>query len=414
MLDNNPWQNAVQQFEKICDYIKVSERQKQVLLTPTVYEAKLKVAGTTYQAYRSQHNNARGVYKGGIRFHPLVTEDEVKALSMWMTWKTAAVNIPYGGAKGGVAVDVKSLTKEELEELSRAYMRFVQPYIGVNRDVPAPDVNTDAQTMAVMLDEFEKLVGYQEPGVLTGKPIALGGSLGREEATGLGGFYILEQYSKKKGYAPNEVRVAIQGFGNVGYWFAQEAYAAGYTVVAVSDSRGGVYNPNGLDIPALHTNKVEQGTLDIQGLAGTQKISNEELLELEVDVLVPAALDGVIHHHNAEKIKAGIVIEMANGPVTYEAEQILVGNGKVIVPDILANAGGVTVSYFEWVQNRMGYYWTKDEVYSKLKQKMVEAFEPIYDSFEAKVFDKSWTMRLSAYELAVSRVIEAMSARGLK
>lgn len=410
----NPFESAVYQFEHVLDFVQITDKQREMLLNPIVYRSELEVSGLRYQAFRSQHNNARGVYKGGIRFHPMVDENEVKALSMWMTWKTAAVNVPFGGAKGGVAVDVRSLSEDNIDELARAYVRFVQPYIGVDRDVPAPDVNTSARTMAIMLQEYESLVGHQEPGVFTGKPISLGGSLGREEATGLGGFYILEEYIKKLDMTPEKTRIAVQGFGNVGNWFLKYASQAGYKIVAVSDSKGGVFSPEGLDIGQLERIKKETGALEAGSIPGADQITNEELLSLNVDVLVPAAMDGVITRKNVANVRALHILELANGPVTHEAEAELIDAGVVVIPDVLANAGGVTVSYFEWVQNRMGWYWEKEEVFSKLKRKMTEAFEPIYIGYKERQDRSSWSMRLAAYELAVSRVIEAMNARGVR
>lgn len=410
----NPFESAVYQFEHVLDFVRITDTQREMLLNPIVYRSELEVGGRKYQAFRSQHNNARGVYKGGIRFHPMVDENEVKALSMWMTWKTAAVNVPFGGAKGGVAVDVRSLSEDKIDELARAYVRFVQPYIGVDRDVPAPDVNTSARTMAIMLQEYESLVGHQEPGVFTGKPISLGGSLGREEATGLGGFYILEEYIKKLGMTPEKTRIAVQGFGNVGNWFLKYASQAGYKIVAVSDSKGGVFSPEGLDISQLERIKKETGALEADSIPGADQITNEELLSMDVDILVPAAMDGVITKKNVVRVQALHILELANGPVTHEAEAELIEAGVVVIPDVLANAGGVTVSYFEWVQNRMGWYWEKEKVFFKLKQKMTEAFEPIYTGYKERQDRASWSMRLAAYELAVSRVIEAMDARGVR
>jgi glutamate dehydrogenase/leucine dehydrogenase len=420
----NPWKQAVEQLKSVRELIEIPEGVFERLVSPSVIEGKVEAGGKTYRAFRSQHSDARGPFKGGIRFHPGVSEDEVKALSMWMSWKCATVGIPYGGAKGGIIVDPKTLSKTELEELSRGYARLVAPHIGVDRDVPAPDVNTDGQIMAWMLDEYEKVSGKREPGAFTGKPIALGGSLGREEATGMGGVMVLKQLALKMGLKPEETTVAVQGFGNVGYWFARLAEEAGFVVVAVSDSRGG--------ITSLVTGNREQGTsLNIQnilehkkktgkigGYPETREITNEELLELGVDVLVPAALEGVITGENAGRIKARAIVEMANGPVNTEADAILAKRGIVSVPDVLSNAGGVTVSYFEWVQNRMGYYWEKGEVFEKLQGIMDKAFEGAWEEWMRlegggkikKRFD--YPMRTAAYTIAVKRVVVAMQLRG--
>ena len=342
----------------------------------------------TFKAFRLQHNDAVGPYKGGIRFHPNVSEDEVKALSMWMTWKCSVVGIPYGGAKGGVICDPKNMSEAELERLSRAYIQAIAKYIGPFKDVPAPDVNTTPQIMAWMVDEYEKIAGKHEPGVITGKPVEVGGSLGRTEATGLGGFYVLEQLRKVRNL-PQNITIAVQGVGNVGYWFIEFAKKAGYRVVAWSNSKGGEYKG--------------------------KKITNEQLLELPVDILVPAALENQITKDNAGKIKAKYIIEMANGPVTPEADEILHRRGIISIPDVLANAGGVTVSYFEWCQNNMGYYWGKDEVFSKLKVIMDKAFGEvwkIYANAKRKTKNEKLTPRMAAYILAVGRVVKAMKMRG--
>lgn len=401
-MKNNPYQNAVKQLEEVKKYIEIDKNIFEQLKFPKrVVKVNLKVkmdSGKyqTFKAFRSQHNGAVGPHKGGIRFHPNVSEDEVKALSMWMTWKCSVVGIPYGGAKGGISCDPKKMSEAELERLSRAYIRGIGKYIGPRKDVPAPDVNTTPQTMAWMVDEYEKIVGQHVPGVITGKPIELGGSLGRTEATGLGGFYMLEQLRKKwKGrILLKNITVAIQGVGNVGYYFAQFAREAGYKIVALSNSKGGVYNQNGLK---------EDKFLEYK-----QNISNEELLELPVDVLVPAALENQITQANAGKIKAKYIIEMANGPVTPEADEILHKKGIVSLPDVLCNAGGVTVSYFEWVQNNMGYYWEKEEVFAKLKVIMDKAFGEVWQIYQAKRVNP----RMAAYILAVDRVVKAMKLRG--
>jgi len=360
-----------------------------------------------FTGYRSQYNSARGPYKGGIRFSPQVNESEVKALSAWMTWKCATADIPYGGGKGGVTVDTTKLSQGELERLSRGYMRSIYQIIGEDVDVPAPDMYTTPEIMAWMVDEYAKLTGKWTPGVITAKPIELGGSQGRTEATGLGGVYILEQLAKEFKLDPKKTTVAVQGFGNVGYYFAQFAQKLGFTVVAVSDSKNGIYNKKGIDIEKALQFKKKAGKLE--GFKGTETISNADLLELPVNVLVPAAVENVITEKNASKIKAKFIIEMANGPVTPEADKILEERGILSVPDVLANAGGVTVSYFEWVQNKQGYYWTKEEVFRKLKEIMVRAFK---QSLEAKEKYKTY-MRIGTYALAVQKVADAVKLRGV-
>ncbi|OGY18054.1 MAG: glutamate dehydrogenase [Candidatus Chisholmbacteria bacterium RIFCSPHIGHO2_01_FULL_48_12] len=413
----NPYQNAVRQLRQVGELLELDEETIARLAKPDrVVKKEIKVGKKKFLAFRSQHNQARGPYKGGIRFHSGVTEDEVKALSMWMTWKCATVGIPFGGSKGGVVVDPKGLSAEELEQLSRGYIRAFYEYLGPQRDVPAPDVNTDSQIMAWMLDEYEKLVGHKEPGVLTGKPIELGGSEGRTEATGLGGYYVLRALHAKlnsKFQIPNsKFTIAVQGLGNVGYWFTRFASEAGYRVIAVSDSKGGVItegtenNQKALSIDKVMEYKEKSGS--VMGLPGAETITNEELLELPVDVVVPAALENVITGENAGRIKAKVVLEMANGPVTPEADEILRERGVVVVPDVLANSGGVTVSYFEWVQNLQGYYWEKEEVLRRLKLIMDEAFETVWKMKQEKKVD----MRMGAYMVAVRRVVKALRLRG--
>ncbi len=363
----------------------------------------------SFMAFRGQHNNVRGPFKGGIRFHPNVSEDEVKALSMWMTWKCAVVGLPYGGAKGGIIVEPKKLSKTELERLSRAYIEFIFPHIGPWVDVPAPDVNTNEQVMAWMLDAYEKKLGRHSPAAFTGKPIALGGSLGRTEATGRGGVYVLQSYVKEKGLNPKKITVAIQGFGNVGFWFAKLAQEAGFKVLAISDSSGGIYTAKGLSLDRLAKVKEKYGSFAEAAKKEKFKlISNEDLLSLKVDVLVPAALEGTINDKNASSIEAKVVVEMANGPVTPEAEKVLLKKGVVVLPDILCNAGGVTVSYFEWVQNLHGYQWTEKKVNSELKKKMSLAYKEV----SAVVRKKKISFRQAAYWLAVKKVVDALVLRG--
>ena len=409
----NPYQNAVRQLRQVGELLELDEETIARLAKPDrVVKKEIKVGKKKFLAFRSQHNQARGPYKGGIRFHSGVTEDEVKALSMWMTWKCATVGIPFGGSKGGVVVDPKGLSAEELEQLSRGYIRAFYEYLGPQRDVPAPDVNTDSQVMAWMRDEYEKLAGQQQPAVVTGKPVELGGSQGRTEATGWGGFYVLEQLAGKLAMPRAKVKIAVQGLGNVGYWFTRFASEAGYRVIAVSDSKGGVItegtenNQKALSIDKVMEYKEKSGS--VMGLPGAETITNEELLELPVDVVVPAALENVITGENAGRIKAKVVLEMANGPVTPEADEILRERGVVVVPDVLANSGGVTVSYFEWVQNLQGYYWEKEEVLRRLKLIMDEAFETVWKMKQEKKVD----MRMGAYMVAVRRVVKALRLRG--
>ena len=351
-----------------------------------------------FAAFRTQHNDARGPFKGGIRFHPAVCEDEVKALSFWMSVKCAVADIPFGGAKGGVVVDPGKLSASELERLSKAYAVFIAPFIGPWKDVPAPDVGTNAQIMAWMLEECEKKIGQQASATFTGKPIELGGSLGREEAAGQGGVYVLQAYLRTK--EPKKKRtIAVQGFGNVGFWFAKLASDAGYKVVAVSDSSGGIYDKKGLDIDKVAEIKEKKGSLKIN-------ITNDELLALPVDILVPAALENAINKDNVGKIKARTILELANGPTTPEADEILNRKGIAVIPDVLANSGGVTVSYFEWVQNLQSYRWTKERVNKELKATITKAYKDIARVAKTKKI----TLRAAAFYLAIKRIIDAMKA----
>jgi glutamate dehydrogenase (NAD(P)+) len=360
-----------------------------------------------FKGFRVQYNDARGPTKGGIRFHPQETLDTVKALAAWMTWKTSVVDIPYGGAKGGVICDPKSMSEAEIERLSRGYIRAIGRFIGPEKDIPAPDVYTTPQIMAWMMDEYSKIVGYNAPGVITGKPLEVGGSLGRGDATARGGMYCLREAAKKIKLDLSKATVAIQGFGNAGQ-FAHKLITEmfGSKVVAVSDSKGGIYSEKGLDFEKVLAHKEKTGS--VVNFPGTKNITNEELLELKVDVLIPAALENQITAKNADKIKAKIVLELANGPTTPEADEILYKKGILDIPDFLANAGGVTVSYFEWVQNINGYYWTLDEVHQKLDQKMTKAFWDVMDAMEKYKVEP----RTAAYIVAVKRVADAVKIRG--
>lgn len=401
-------ESEYQEHDRLYNAITILKQPHHVLKT----ELNIEMDNGTqavFPAFRSQHNNARGPYKGGIRFHAQVSEDEVKALSMWMTWKCAVVDLPYGGGKGGIVVDPSKLSPSELKRLSIAYAEFIANSVGPWKDIPAPDVNTDGQIMAWMLEAYENTLGFQAPATFTGKPIELGGSLGRNEATGQGGVYILEAYAKKKGLAPGQTKVAVQGFGNVGYWFAHLAHELGFLVVAISDSRGGVWSDQGLNPAELLKAKEQHGSLTAAAAALKLKtITNEELLALPVDILVPAALENAINETNVAHVQAKTIIEMANGPVTPEAEAQLVSKNIPVIPDVLANAGGVTVSYFEWVQNLHGYRWSKERVNTELQEHMLLAFEAIYETVERRRLP----YRQGAYMLAVKRVIDAMMLRG--
>ncbi|MGI6103592.1 MAG: Glu/Leu/Phe/Val family dehydrogenase [Patescibacteria group bacterium] len=359
-----------------------------------------------YEGYRVQYNAARGPYKGGIRFHPEVDLDEVKALAGWMTWKCAVVDVPYGGGKGGITVDPKQLSDGEKERLTRAFARHITPFIGPQVDIPAPDVNTNGQIMAWIMDEYARATQQHDPGVITGKPLELGGSLGRDTATAQGGVDVLLAYLRSTGQNPADKTVAIQGFGNAGEHAARILAGAGMTVIAISDSRGGTWNPSGLDLDAVRAAKREHGS--VQHYANGKAISNSEILELDVDILVPAALENQLTKENAKNVQANIVLELANGPTTPDADKILKKSGVVVIPDILANAGGVTVSYFEWTQNIAGYYWSRDEVQARLARKMEAALSAILES----VAKHKVTLREAAYLVAVERVARATELRG--
>ncbi len=359
-----------------------------------------------FKGFRCQHNDVLGPTKGGIRFHPQVCEDEVKALAAWMTFKCSLVGIPYGGAKGGVLVNPKELSRNELEKLSRGFIQAISPIIGPDKDIPAPDVYTDAQVMSWFMDEFSKLKGVNTPGLVTGKPVVLGGSFGRHSATARGVMYITIEAAKAIDLDLNGATVAVQGFGNAGSFSAKFLHEQGCKIVAANDSKGGIYCKDGFNPVDAAKHKEETGSL--KGFQGCDDISNEDLLTMDVDILIPAALENQITEDNAENIKARMIIEAANGPTTPEADEILFKREIMIVPDILANAGGVTVSYFEWVQNLANYYWSKDEVDRKLEEIMVEAFEKVYNTH----IDMGVNMRVAAFIVAIKRLTEAMKARG--
>ncbi len=361
----------------------------------------------TFKGFRVQYNDARGPAKGGIRFHPDETIDTVRALSAWMTWKTAVADIPLGGAKGGIICNPRELSQGELERLSRAYMRNIARYVGLFQDCPAPDVNTNPQIMAWMLDEYEILMGHREPGVITGKPLALGGSAGRGPATAMGGMYNIREAAKVLNIDLSSATAAIQGFGNVGS-FAHKLITPmfGTKVVAVSDEFGGIYSADGLDFDTVADHLAKTGK--VIDCPGTEPISNKDLLELEVDILIPAAIENQLTSKNAHNIKAKLIAELANGPTTPEADDVFNDKGIYIIPDFLCNSGGVTVSYFEMVQNGYQYYWDEDMVNQRLDHKMTKAFHAVHDMAQAKNVDT----RVAAYLVAVSRVAEAVRLRG--
>lgn len=363
--------------------------------------------GTTkiFKGYRAQHNDAMGPTKGGIRFHPDVTADEVSALSGWMSLKCGITDLPYGGGKGGIICDPRTMSMRELERLSRAYVRAVSQIVGPSKDIPAPDMYTNAQVMAWMLDEYDHIREFDSPGFITGKPLALGGSKGRETATSRGLFYILQFIAEKKQMKLEEMRVIVQGFGNVGSYLARYLYEAGAKVVGIADVMGGVYDENGLDVPYLMEKRDSFGAVTH---LFENTITNQELLEKECDVLIPAALGGQITEENAPRLNCNIVVEAANGPTTTAGGKVLKERGITVVPDVLANSGGVIVSYFEWVQNNQGYYWEEDLVDERLKTKMEASFQKVYQMAESYKTD----MRTAAYMVAVRRLAEACRLRG--
>jgi len=409
----NPFEIAQAQFDTAADYLMLDDGLRTILKTPKrqlivsipvrMDDGRIKV----FEGYRVQHNLSRGPAKGGIRYHPDVTLDEVKALASWMTWKCATVNIPYGGGKGGVRVDPKQLSLGELERLTRRYATEIAPIIGPDRDIPAPDVNTNPQTMAWFMDTISMFHGHTELGVVTGKPLSLGGSKGRHEATARGCQYTTRAACAVKRLTLKGAKVAVQGFGNAGSIAARLLHEDGATLIAASDSKGGIYNEHGIDPEAALRHKEETGSL--VGFKGCDHITNHELLELLCDVLVPAALENAITLENAEHVRAKIVAEAANGPTTPGADQILREKGIFVIPDILCNAGGVTVSYFEWVQDLYGFFWTEHEVNNYLERTMNAAFKDVHAAAEKYRVD----MRIGAYITAVARVAEATRVRGI-
>lgn len=413
----NPYDNVLKVVKEAADILGYSESDIEAIKYP---ERELKVAipvemddGTThvFEGYRIQHSTSRGPAKGGIRFHHAVNLDEVKALAAWMTFKCAVVNIPYGGGKGGVVCDPTKLSEKELRAITRRFTAAIAPLIGPDQDIPAPDVGTNAAVMGWMMDTYSMLKGHCVHGVVTGKPIELGGALGRNEATGRGVMFTTNNILKKLGLSPNGITVAIQGMGNVGSITAKLVHKEGMKVVAVSDVSGGIYNPDGLNIPAIleYLSKDRKNLLKDYTEDGMTRISNEALLELDVKVLIPAALENQINSSNVNEIKADIIVEAANGPIAAEADELLNAKGIIVVPDILANAGGVVVSYFEWVQNIQSVSWTEEAVNAKLKDIMDPAFEAVWKITE----DQHTTLRTGAYLIAVKRVVDAKKARAI-
>src|SRR5688500_9560937 len=409
----NPWHVAQQQFDIAADKLNLDPGLRQVLREPrrelhVSFPVKMDDGSVrVFSGYRVQHNLGRGPAKGGIRYHQDVSIDEVRALAMWMTWKCAVVGIPFGGGKGGVIVDPKKLSPREVENLTRRFTTEISVLIGPERDIPAPDVNTNAQTMAWIMDTYSMHHGYTIAGVVTGKPIAVGGSLGRNEATARGAVFTLLQWAQAKGESLEGARVAIQGYGNAGSIAATLLHEKGSSIVAVSDSTGGIHNGAGLDPAKVSAWKQEHGT--VVGFPGSDEVTNQEILEVDCDILVPAALENQITRHNAPRIKARVIAEAANGPTTPDADEILHDRGVFLIPDILCNAGGVTVSYFEWVQDMQSFFWTEDRINDSLKGIMDRAFIDVHAMAERHEVD----MRTAAYMVAVARVAEATMLRGL-
>jgi len=413
MPELNPFKIAQAQLDEAAEKLGLDPATHELLRWPQLEvkvtlpvemdDGKIKI----FHAYRVQYNSSRGPTKGGLRWHPEETIDTVRALAAWMTWKTAVVDIPLGGGKGGVTCNPKAMSEREKQRLARAYMRAVARIVSVSKDVPAPDVYTTPQIMAWMMDEYEVIMGEHHPGVITGKPLSLGGSEGRGDATARGGVYVVREAGKALGIDLKGKTMAIQGFGNAGQFAALLGEEVlGLKLVAASDSKGGIYNPKGLDPKKVVDYKLRIGSL--QGFPGADAITNEELLELEVAVLFPAALENVITNSNAARIKCKISCELANGPTTPEADDILLANKVFVLPDFLANAGGVTVSYFEQVQNTYNFYWPLNEVHQRLDEKMTRAFHGVYQMYQREKIN----MRQAAYLVSVARVAEACKLRG--
>ena len=410
----NPFETAKRQIDIVADLLGLDPGVRQILKHPKrelTVNFPVRMDNGSYRVFtghRVQYNMARGPSKGGIRYHPQVTLDEVRALAAWMTWKCSVVNLPYGGAKGGVVCDPKTMSKAELERLTRRYAAEISPIIGPEMDIPAPDVYTDSQTMAWIMDTYSALKGYTVPGVVTGKPIGLGGSEGRGEATGRGCAYVVREAAPHAGVKVRGGSVAVQGFGNAGSVAAKLLHdEQGAKIVAVSDTRGGIHNPDGFNPHAVEEHKAKTGS--VVGFPGTSPITNEELLEVKADVLIPAALENQITKKVAEKVQAKIVAEAANGPTLPEADTVLYERKVTVLPDILANAGGVTVSYFEWAQDIQGFFWPLDEVNRKLEAIMVRSYNDVHKVSEQRRVHN----RTAAYVLAVQRVVDAITIRGI-
>jgi glutamate dehydrogenase len=412
MAKSTVYENVLKQLDNAAKVLNLDEQVKELLQEPMrtlSVSIPVKMDNDSihvFKGFRCQHNDVLGPTKGGIRFHPQVCEDEVKALAAWMTFKCSLVGIPYGGAKGGVIVNPKELSRNELERLSRGFIQAISPIIGPDKDIPAPDVYTDAQVMSWFMDEFSKLKGVNTPGLVTGKPVVLGGSFGRHSATARGVMYTVREAAKAIDLDLNGATIAVQGYGNAGSFSAKFLNELGCKIIACNDSKGGIYCKTGFDPVEVAKHKEETGT--VKGFVGCEEISNEELLTMDVDILIPAALENQITKDNADKIQARMLVEAANGPTTPEADEILFKKNMMVIPDILANAGGVTVSYFEWVQNIANYYWSKEEVDRKLEAIMVEAFEKVYNTHE----ELNVNMRVSAFIVAIKRITQAMEARG--
>ena len=413
--------DANRRLDRALQYVSISAdaterlRRPQASLTVSIPVRMDDGSLRVFEGYRVHYDNTRGPTKGGIRYHPDVSLDEMQSLAIWMTFKCAALGLPFGGAKGGIALDPKALSRLELERLSRGYVDAIAPFIGPDTDIPAPDVYTNAMIMGWMMDQYSIIQGHRSPAVITGKPVSLGGSLGRSTATGTGAFHVLQAMMAKLGRSPADLTVAVQGFGNAGSVIARHLFDSGYRVVAVSDSRGGIYAPQGLDIPSVQQHKVANRSLQavychdtVCDLVDHKTLTNEELLTLPVDILVPAALENQITTSNVANVQARYIFEVANGPVSADADLILEDKGILVFPDILVNAGGVTVSYFEWVQNRSGLYWSEAEVHQRLETKMEEEAEQIWQIAQ----EKSISMRTAAYVHALTRLGEALDARG--
>lgn len=423
------FKSALTQLKSSAEFMKLDLAVLEVLKKPQrIIEMSLplkkdKGGAEVFEAYRVQYNNARGPYKGGIRYHPQVSLDEIEALAFWMTIKCAVADIPYGGAKGGIKVDPKKLSEHELEHLTRGYTRALRADIGPKTDIPAPDVNTNAKIMGWIVDEYGNLAGEYKPGVVTGKPLALGGSEGREAATGTGGFFVLSEVLKKMKKDPRKMKAIIQGVGNVGFWFAKAAESAGMKIIGVADSQGGIYDKRGLGMRIDHVMETKKGKGFLAGCycSGSvcdcrnyQGLSNKKLLEMPCDILVPAALEGQITKENAGKIKASVILELANGPVTSGADEKLKKRNILVIPDVLANSGGVIGSYLEWVQNLYGYSWQEEEVLKRMKDKLVKALESIWSVYKAETSCRaSITLRTAAFVVALKRLEEALKGRGI-